>query len=130
MFETDLRPIPGIPELLASLDLPVAVVSNGPRAKIELALRVCAIEHFFGERVFSAYELGSWKPEPELYLWAARELGFEPAHCAVIEDGLIGVESGVRAGMPTFFYNPTGEACPFAGVTEFSSMSELPALPG
>ena len=46
----------------------------------------------------------------------------------MVEDGLIGVEAGVKAGMKTLFYNPLGEACPFPQVLSFGDMFELPSL--
>ena len=39
------------------------------------------------------------KPDPEIYLAAAGELGMDPGQCVVIEDSLNGIESAKRAGM-------------------------------
>ncbi len=39
------------------------------------------------------------KPDPEIYLTAARMVGVEPARCVVFEDALAGIEAGLRAGM-------------------------------
>lgn len=55
-------------------------------------------------------------------------MGFAPSDCAVIDDGLVGVEAGVRAGAMTYFYNVYGEACDWPEVIDFSSMYELPGL--
>ena len=128
LIERELQAIDGVPEALSRISLPMGVVSNGPRNKIELALRVCGLSTYFGDNIFSAYELDAWKPDPALYLLAARAMGFAPAECAVVEDTLIGVEAGVRAGMRTLFYNPLGEDCPFAETISFRAMSGLPSL--
>jgi len=40
------------------------------------------------------------KPDPEVFLLAARLLGADPAHCLVVEDADAGVEAALRAGMP------------------------------
>ena len=39
------------------------------------------------------------KPDPQIFLEAARRLGVEPAHCQVFEDGAPGLEAARRAGM-------------------------------
>jgi beta-phosphoglucomutase-like phosphatase (HAD superfamily) len=39
------------------------------------------------------------KPEPAIFLEAARRLGVEPANCIVFEDAPLGIEAALRAGM-------------------------------
>lgn len=39
------------------------------------------------------------KPDPEVFLTGARELGVEPVHCVVFEDAIAGVEAALRGGM-------------------------------
>ena len=105
-FEAKLQPIPGAVELVQALRLPMCVASSGPREKIELSLSLTGLLPYFKDRIFSGYELGSWKPDPGLFLHAARTLGVEPARCAVVEDSLVGVQAGVAAGMEVFAYQP------------------------
>ena len=105
-FEAKLQPIPGAVELVRTLRLPMCVASSGPREKIELSLSLTGLLPYFKDRIFSGYELGSWKPDPGLFLHAARTLGVEPARCAVVEDSLVGVQAGVAAGMQVFAYQP------------------------
>ena len=105
-FEAKLQPIPGAVELVQALRLPMCVASSGPRDKIELSLSLTGLLPYFKDRIFSGYELGSWKPDPGLFLHAARALGVEPARCAVVEDSLVGVQAGIAAGMQVFAYQP------------------------
>lgn len=42
------------------------------------------------------------KPDPEVFLLAARRLGLPPAACLAIEDGVAGIESARSAGMAVF----------------------------
>lgn len=94
-----LRPIDGARELLAGLTVPVAVASNGPLDQTRLSLELTGLLPFFSERVFSAYDVGSWKPDPGLLLHVARELGVAPARCLVVEDAGPGVDAALAAGM-------------------------------
>ena len=95
-----LRPIDGARELLAGLTVPMAVASNGPRDQTALSLELTGLLPFFSKRVFSAYDVGSWKPDPGLLLHVAAQLAVEPARCLVVEDAGPGVDAALAAGMP------------------------------
>jgi beta-phosphoglucomutase family hydrolase len=72
-----------------------AVVSSS--ANTQQVLQVTGLEHFFELRVDGltvAREHLHGKPAPDTYLEAASQLGVEPAHAAVFEDALSGVEAG------------------------------------
>ena len=62
------------------------------------------IEHFKLEKWFDTdkivYDNGKFpgKPEPDIYLLAAKNLGLTPNDCIVIEDAVSGIESAKRAG--------------------------------
>ena len=101
-FETHLRPMPGAVELLSGLKLPFAIATNGPPEKAALSLRLTGLAEFIGNKVFSAYERGCFKPDPGLFLETADALGVPPAHCAVVEDSLSGLLAGIAAGMQVF----------------------------
>ncbi|WP_211460589.1 HAD family hydrolase [Collimonas silvisoli] len=101
-----LQPIEGALELVKSLKVPFCMASNGPLKQIELSLGVTGLLPYFEGRIFSAYEIGSWKPAPDLFLHAAAQMGFEPCRCAVVEDSLPGVQAGVAAGMQVFALQP------------------------
>ncbi len=105
-FQAKLQPIPGAVELVQALRLPMCVASSGPREKIELSLSLAGLLPYFKDRIYSGYEIGSWKPDPGLFLHAARAMGVEPARCAVVEDSLVGIQAGVAAGMRVFAYQP------------------------
>jgi len=106
-FHQGLNAMPGAEDLLAGLALPFCVGTNGPRQKVELALSLAGLRHHFAdEHLFSAYEVGSFKPAPGLFLHAAAALGVPPAECAVVEDSLPGVQAGLAAGMQVFSLHP------------------------
>jgi HAD superfamily hydrolase (TIGR01509 family) len=126
-FEERLQPMPGVVPLLRQLRVPYCVASNGPHEKMEVSLRATGLLPYFRERIYSAYEIGSWKPEPGLFLHAARGMGVEPARCAVVEDSALGVRAGVAAGMAVFGYAPSGDEVGLeeAGARVFSRMDQL-----
>lgn len=99
MLEERLQPIAGAMEMVQALAIPYALASNAPHHKIELCLRVTRLLPFFAGRIFSAYDVQRWKPDPTLFLHAAQSLGVPPARCAVVEDSLPGVQAGLAAGM-------------------------------
>lgn len=129
-FRHHLKPIAGIHDALREITVPICVASNGPREKIALALSVTGLLPFFEGHIFSSYELGTWKPDPGLYLHAAKASGVEPADCVVVEDSVLGVRAGLAAGMRVLGYIAAGEGPEFylPRVTRFSRMSELPGL--
>jgi HAD superfamily hydrolase (TIGR01509 family) len=124
-FDAELEPIPGVPELLRNLRQARAVVTSGPLAKVRKALAVTGLDIHFGNHVYSAYEVGIWKPDPGIYLHAAADMGFQPARCLAIEDSPIGLQAAVESGIPTVFFNRYGDRCPYEGVTEIRAMAEL-----
>lgn len=105
-FRRGLDPMPGAAELIGRLAVPYCVATNGPREKVELTLAVCGLRPLFGDRVFSAYEVGMFKPEPGLFLHAVQALGALPERCAVVEDSATGIAAGVAAGMQVFAMCP------------------------
>jgi len=110
VFEAQLREIEGATALLEALTRPACVASNGPLAKTRSSLAITGLARFFGDHVFSAYEVGSWKPEPGLFLHAAEALRTPPARCLVVEDSLAGVTAGLAAGMQVVALLPEGGA--------------------
>lgn len=104
-FREGLDEIPGAMALLQRLQAmstPFAIGTNGPREKAEITLGVTGLRTFFGERLFCAPEVGSFKPEPGLFLHAAAALGVTPSACGVVEDSLPGIQAGLAAGMQVF----------------------------
>jgi HAD superfamily hydrolase (TIGR01509 family) len=130
-FRRRLRPIDGARDLLESLRVPFCVASSGPREKIELSLSVTGLLPLIGDRIFSSYEVGSWKPHPGLFLHAAAAMGMDPSSCAVVEDSAPGIEAGIAAGMQVFaFGDPPTHVPPGSRVQHVRTHHELKALLG
>ncbi len=107
---------------------PKAVVSNGPERKIRCALESTELGHHFADKLFSAYTLNVWKPDPELYRKAAAAMSYAPQQCVVIDDAAVGVEAGLAAGMHVIHLNhfPNEEITP-EGAIGIHHAHELPA---
>jgi HAD superfamily hydrolase (TIGR01509 family) len=127
VYRERLCEIAGAAELLAAMTHPACVASNAPRSKIELCLDSAGLARFFPrERVFSAYEVGAWKPEPGLFLHAAEAMGAAPARCLVVEDSAPGVAAGLAAGMRVVaLVHEDAPAWLPAGVRPIRSLGEL-----
>ena len=97
----EVKPMPGIQELLDQLDQPRCVCSNADMEKLKIELTRGELWDRFRPYVFSAYEIESKKrkPEPDLFLHAAAEFDIAPQNCVVIEDSISGVKAGVAANM-------------------------------
>ncbi|MER7790583.1 HAD family phosphatase [Streptomyces sp. NPDC097640] len=85
-------------ELLHAAGHPLAVASGSSRAAIEAALEATGLGARLTVRL-SSEDVGRSKPEPDVFLEAARLLGAAPADCVVVEDSAPGVEAARRAGM-------------------------------
>ena len=110
-FEHELRPIPGIEELLAGLPQPRCVASNSHLERVRQALSVTGLLQLFDPHVFSASQVALGKPAPDLFLFAARQLDAPPEACVVVEDSTTGVEAALAAGMPVVGFCG-GSHCP------------------
>lgn len=103
-LERDLKPVDGIHVALEQLTLPSCVASSGAHDKMRLTLGLTGLWPRFEGRIFSVTDVKNPKPAPDVFLHAAKTLGFEPAACVVIEDSPTGVKAAVAAGMTVFGY--------------------------
>ena len=77
---------------------PVAVASGSTRRLVTHTLDALGIADWFAA-VVAAEDTERHKPEPDVFLEAARRMGVEPARCTVYEDTDLGLEAARRAGM-------------------------------
>lgn len=106
LFETELKQIEGVDEVLQTLKTKKCVASNGPLNKIIRNLEITNLKKYFrDDALFSAHSDMIFKPEPDLFLRAAAVMGVNPKNCIVIEDSIHGAEAARRAGMKCYGYN-------------------------
>lgn len=77
---------------------PMAVASGSGRVVVLKQLVALQIQHLFPV-VVTAEDTERHKPEPDVFLEAARQLGVPPANCVVFEDSPLGFQAADAAGM-------------------------------
>ncbi|MGE4352119.1 MAG: HAD family hydrolase, partial [Bdellovibrionales bacterium] len=103
-FSERLRPIPGLAPLLREMDLPMCVASGSSVERIRHALSFVGLMSFFEDKIFSSTQVARGKPAPDIFLFAARQMGADPYKCLVIEVSVPGVQAAKAAGMTVFAY--------------------------
>lgn len=103
-FETRLEPIAGIGEALAQITQPMCVASGSTPSALRRKLALCGLLEHFDGCLFSSEQVAQGKPAPDVFLFAARQMGVDPARCVVVEDSPYGVEAARRAGMRALAY--------------------------
>lgn len=100
LYDPVMEPAPGLVDLLKAFKaqgVKTAVGSSAPRVNVDFVLRRCGIDRYF-DAIASGSEIRHSKPDPEIYLLAAKKLGVQPAACVVFEDAFVGMEAARRAG--------------------------------
>jgi beta-phosphoglucomutase family hydrolase len=77
---------------------PLAIASGSSRRLVTHTLDALGIADWFGA-IVAAEDTARHKPDPDVFLEAARRLGVAPARCTVYEDTDLGLEAARRAGM-------------------------------
>ncbi|GAA4135659.1 HAD family hydrolase [Flavobacterium chungbukense] len=134
-FKTQVKPMEGVLDFIENiekLEIPYCVASSGPVEKIRLNLGIAGLLDKFENKLFSSYQINSWKPEPGIFLHAAKEMGFDVKDCIVLEDSKAGVKAGISGGFQVYgFANGyNDEDLKDEGAVLFSSYKELTAILG
>jgi HAD superfamily hydrolase (TIGR01509 family) len=97
-----LQAFPGAQDLVRACrqaGLRVAVASSADWIKIAANLREIGLPAETWDAVVNGEEVKAKKPAPDIFLRAARKLGFSANECAVVEDAVNGVHAAKAAGM-------------------------------
>jgi len=101
LIRGEVKAAPGFTPLLDSLrddEFKIAVGTSAPRQNVELILSELGIRNQLNA-VVTAEDVKRGKPDPEVFLLAARRCGVEPRRCVVFEDAVAGVQAARAAGM-------------------------------
>lgn len=91
---------PGLDVLLHYLKeqgIKTAITTSSPLERTISYLSMVGLEHSF-DKLITGYMVKKGKPEPDIYLYASQQFGFEPSECIVLEDSPAGITAAYRAG--------------------------------
>lgn len=107
-LETHLKPTQNILKHIQYLHDEGVSKCVATSAGIEIThkkFKVCGLTPFFeAAHIFSGQDVEKGKPHPDLMLYAAENMRFDPKDCIVIEDSAAGVKSAKAAGMTAIGY--------------------------
>jgi HAD superfamily hydrolase (TIGR01509 family) len=98
-FKQSLRAMPGMPAVVNEIAVPKCVASNSTLERLRNSLGVLELWDAFVPHVFSAEQVASPKPAPDLLLYCAAQFGAGAGRCIMIDDSPHGVEAALAAGM-------------------------------
>lgn len=129
-FKEQIQHVEGVKEVIESLSIPFCVASSGPTEKIRLNLELTGLLPYFEDNIFSCYTIEKWKPEPDVFIWAAKTMGFKPEDCVVIEDSLTGIQAAKAGGFDVFGFtaHDYNNELVAEATTTFNSMEKLMEL--
>jgi HAD superfamily hydrolase (TIGR01509 family) len=135
-YADDLRPVPYVREAVAAIDLPTCVASSGTPEKIRHGLTCAGLYDLLAPNIFSASQVKRGKPAPDLFLFAAAQMGISPERCLVVEDSIPGITGAVAAGMTVLGFHGGSHCRPgyadtlrtAGAATTFDDMRQLPDL--
>ena len=116
IYANHIETIPDFLPFLASLKkagFKTGVATSAPRANLDLIMGHLGFEKDM-ESIMASENVKQHKPNPEVYLTSAQNLGISPENCLVFEDSFSGVSSALNAGMKV------------VGVLSSHTKSELP----
>jgi HAD superfamily hydrolase (TIGR01509 family) len=119
-------------EAVRSAGIAYCVATSARVSKMHITLGQTGLLSLFEHAMFSSTMVGRGKPFPDLFLHAAKTMGFAPADCVVIEDSVAGTQAGIAAGMRVFSYHrdpySDRDGLIQAGGILFNDMRELAGL--
>ena len=101
IYEPHIDPIKGITSFIDDLHkngVKLGVATSAPLANLELILSKVPLRNKMGS-ILASENVKKHKPDPEVYLTSAKNLGVHPDQCVVFEDSFSGVSAGLNAGM-------------------------------
>ncbi|MEM9421313.1 MAG: HAD-IA family hydrolase [Pseudomonadota bacterium] len=88
--------------------VPMAVASSSAKVQLHRKIHEFGFASHFGEHVYSGDQVAVGKPAPDIFLFAATQLGVPIERCLVIEDSPNGVAAGCAAGAAVWGFTGAG----------------------
>lgn len=138
LIAAELTLTPGVEPIFENRRFAHCIATGATERKNALKVEKLRLDKYFSaDNMFTAYAVEKGKPAPDLFLYAAKKMGYTPENCVVIEDSLAGITAGVAAKMAVIAYiGATGnnsdeyaEKCRSAGATHITrTMPEVAAV--
>ena len=137
LYERQLQVVDGVAAALRNIGRQIySVASNSPAERVAASLRIAGLTPYFGDRITTFEHVARPKPEPDVFIEAARRAGFRPQDCMVIEDSVTGVTAAHAAGCVVVGFTGTHperdehavRLLSAGGRSAFSHMDALPNL--
>jgi beta-phosphoglucomutase len=101
LYQGNIEMAEGLERVLKSLldkDMKLGIATSAPSANVDFVLGNTNL-HIYFDVVVDSSMVSKGKPDPEIYLMAAEQMGLLPEQCIVVEDSIAGVKAGKAAGM-------------------------------
>ncbi|WP_256006224.1 HAD family hydrolase [Pedobacter deserti] len=101
IYEPHVEPVAGLEGFMDDLHrngAKIGVATSAPMANLLLILSKVLIREKLGS-IMASEDVSRHKPDPEVYLTSAKNLGVSPDNCVVFEDSFSGVSAALNAGM-------------------------------
>ncbi|MBV8660717.1 MAG: HAD family phosphatase [Candidatus Dependentiae bacterium] len=87
-------------EKVVNSGLKTAIATSSEQETVDIILEMVPLKNCFGEHIYNVDHVNkAYKPNPAVYLHAAKMLGVEPCNCIAIEDSSSGIKAAKAAGM-------------------------------
>jgi beta-phosphoglucomutase family hydrolase len=98
--QDNIKPVIPVVEIVKKYfgKLPMAVGTGGHRRAVERTMEIAGIRNYFSI-VVTANDVNNFKPHPETFLKCAELMNVDPRYIEVFEDGDLGIEAAIIAGM-------------------------------
>ncbi len=97
----NLLPRPGAHAFISKCSkkgLKLALATSADRIKMDINLKEIGLSRDVFHSVITGLDVENKKPFPDIYIKAAKSLGFSPRECLVVEDAVSGIKAGKAAG--------------------------------
>lgn len=101
IYSPEIKPVKGLLDILKQLSqkgIKLAVATTAPRKNREFVLQKLGLQNTFSV-ILGDEDVTKGKPDPEIFINTAKQLGVNEGDCLVFEDSPPGVEAGKKAGM-------------------------------
>jgi HAD superfamily hydrolase (TIGR01509 family) len=100
-LEVALKPLMlSILKMMKQKNIKICVASSSPRQRVLRSLEITKQNYYFqDDYIFTSAQVKNGKPAPDLFLFAAKQMGYQPKDCLVIEDSIAGIQAALAANM-------------------------------